>query len=85
MGLVNRVVSVDELLPYVTKYASTIAGNAPLTVASVKQIIGEITKDTIERDIEVCESLVKACFESEDYTEGRSAFKQKRKPAFNGR
>ena len=84
MGLVNRVVSVDELLPYVTKYASTIAGNAPLTVTSVKQIIGEITKDTIERDIEACESLVKACFDSEDYIEGRRAFKQKRKPAFNG-
>ena len=84
MGLVNRVVSVDELLPYVTEYVSAIAGNAPLTVTSVKQIIGEITKDTIERDIEVCESLVKACFDSEDYIEGRRAFKQKRKPAFNG-
>jgi enoyl-CoA hydratase len=85
MGLVNRVVSVDELLPYVTEYASTIAGNAPLTVASVKQIIGEITKDTIERDIEICESMVKACFDSEDYIEGRRAFKEKRKPAFSGR
>ena len=84
MGLINRVVSVDELLPYVTEYVSAIAGNAPLTVTSVKQIIGEITKDTIERDIEACESLVKACFDSEDYIEGRRAFKQKRKPAFNG-
>jgi len=84
MGLVNRVVSVDELLPYVTEYVSAIASNAPLTVTSVKQIIGEITKDTIERDIEACESLVKACFDSEDYIEGRRAFKQKRKPAFNG-
>lgn len=85
MGLVNRVVGVDELLPYVTEYASTIAGNAPLTVASVKQIIGEIAKDAVDRDTEICESLVKACFDSEDYIEGRRAFKEKRKPAFSGR
>ena len=85
MGLVNRVVSVDELLPYVSEHAATIAGNAPLTVASVKQIIGEITKDAVDRDIEICESLVKACFDSEDYIEGRRAFKEKRKPAFSGR
>ena len=85
MGLVNRVVSADELLPYVTEYASTIAGNAPLTVASAKQIIGEITKDADDRDNEICESLVNACFDSEDYIEGRRAFLEKRKPAFSGR
>jgi enoyl-CoA hydratase/carnithine racemase len=85
MGLVNRVVPLAELEPYVTEYASTIASNAPLTVTSVKRIVAEAMKEGSQRDLALCDRLVKACFDSEDYAEGRLAFKQKRKPLFKGR
>jgi enoyl-CoA hydratase len=42
-------------------------------------------KDPTERDIALCNRLVRRCFESEDYAEGRRAFKEKRKPQFKGR
>ena len=85
MGLVNRVVPEAELDAFVQDYADTIAGNAPLTVAAAKVVIGEMTKDPGERDLERADRMVAACFASEDYVEGRRAFMEKRKPAFTGR
>lgn len=85
MGLVNRVVENGELEFYVKDYAATIAANAPLTVDSIKFIVGEACKDELKRDMKRCEDLVDACFKSEDYKEGRAAFMEKRKPAFKGR
>src|SRR5918992_5593444 len=45
MGLVNRVVPDGELDSYVQNYAEMIGSNAPLTVNSVKYIVGEVLKD----------------------------------------
>ena len=84
MGLVNRVVPDGELEKYVKDYAETISGNAPLTVNSVKFIVGEVVKPESERDLKKCADLVAQCFASKDYTEGRTAFMEKRKPAFTG-
>ena len=85
MGLINRMVPQDELLAYVTQYAATIAANAPLTVASIKTIVGEIVKDPSLRNVALCDQLVAQCFNSADFTEGRTAFMEKRKPVFTGR
>jgi enoyl-CoA hydratase/carnithine racemase len=85
MGLVNRVLPDAELETYVRDYAATIAGNAPMTVASIKTLVGEMMKDGAERDMALCRKVVEDCFASEDYVEGRTAFMQKRKPVFKRR
>lgn len=84
MGLVNRIVPDAELETFVKSYAETIAGNAPLTVSAVKMAVAELLKDENERDMKSVAAAVKHCFDSKDYIEGRTAFMEKRKPAFTG-
>jgi enoyl-CoA hydratase len=84
MGLVNRVVPDDQVAAYVADYAQKITENAPLTVGSIKTIVGETQKDAAERDLARCAALVDACYASQDYIEGRRAFMEKRKPQFVG-
>ncbi len=64
--------------------AETIAGNAPLTISAVKMAVAELLKDENERDMGSVAAAVKHCFDSKDYIEGRTAFMEKRKPAFTG-
>jgi len=85
MGLVNRVLPDGELEAYVKDYAETIAGNAPLTVDSVKFMVAQALTDESKRDLKKCEDMVQACFASSDYIEGRQAFMEKRKPKFTGK
>jgi enoyl-CoA hydratase/carnithine racemase len=84
MGLVNRALPDAEVEKFVKDYADTISGNAPLTVNSVKYIVGEVLKDESERNLKRSADLVAQCFASNDYVEGRKAFMEKRKPAFTG-
>ena len=84
MGLVNRVVPDDQVATVVEETAQMIAANAPMTVDFVKYIVSQIVAPESETNLEECARRVQACFESEDYKEGRNAFMEKRKPNFVG-
>ena len=84
IGLVDFVVDKDSIEDRVKEYANTICNNAPLTVRAAKEAINEIYKDAGERDSARIQSMIDRCFDSEDYREGRLAFKEKRPARFKG-
>jgi enoyl-CoA hydratase len=84
MGLVNRVMPAAELESAVKSITDLISANAPLTIKAVKFAVAEAVKDETERDPARMTEMVEACFKSSDYTEGRTAFMEKRKPVFTG-
>jgi enoyl-CoA hydratase len=84
MGLVSRVIPVAEFDREVLAYAELVAENAPLTMSAAKRAIAEALKET-DGGLAAVQAMVDACFASNDFREGRTAFMAKRKPVFKGR
>jgi enoyl-CoA hydratase/carnithine racemase len=85
IGLITRVCEASELPALQAEYKKALAENAPITVRAGKAIIAEILKASPEIDHDKCRQFIRDCFESEDYSEGRRAFMEKRKPVFRGK
>ncbi|MDU6672063.1 MAG: enoyl-CoA hydratase-related protein, partial [Bradyrhizobium sp.] len=85
IGLIDRMMGNEELMPATLDIARTIAGNAPLAVQAAKITIAEVLKDESGRDMAAIKRIGDACMDSEDFREGRRAVMDKRKPVFKGR
>ncbi|MBB3181141.1 enoyl-CoA hydratase [Variovorax sp. Sphag1AA] len=83
MGLVD-VIAGKDAASETLELAITIADNAPLSVAAAKFFIDQVQKQPKERDEARMLEHMSRCMDSSDYREGRSAFMEKRKPAFLG-
>jgi enoyl-CoA hydratase len=83
-GLVNVLTASGEALPAARDLAGRIAGNAPLALAAVKEVLhvtqGLNDADAFARQDQITSRLAA----SEDVREGALAFAQKRAPVWHG-
>jgi enoyl-CoA hydratase/carnithine racemase len=86
MGLVNRVIPHDELLPEVRAYALELATRcSPRSLRAMKrQLYGNLFVDLSESIGEADREMVRS-FGTEDFREGVASFLEKRPPRFTGR
>jgi enoyl-CoA hydratase len=84
IGLVERVVPQDELLPAAKKLAHTIAQKAPLAIAACKRAINNGAHLPIADALEVEALEFGTLVNTNDFKEGTSAFLEKRKAAWKG-
>jgi len=85
IGLVNKVVPFDELMPTARQMAEQICSNAPLAVRAVKEAAIRGLRVDIRDGIAIEALLAQRVTTSEDTKEGTSAFLEKRKPQWKGR
>ncbi|HVO25090.1 MAG TPA: crotonase/enoyl-CoA hydratase family protein [Candidatus Margulisiibacteriota bacterium] len=85
MGLINKVVPPNQVMPEAHRFADIINSNGPLAVQAVKRSvlagIGLPPEQALEKEMEIGIPVSM----SEDCREGTKAFKEKRKPVFKGR
>jgi enoyl-CoA hydratase len=85
MGLVLQVLPDAELERYTADVINSLCENAPLSIANTKTILEEYVKAQGSPDIARMRAAIERCAKSADYSEGRHAFMEKRKPRFEGK
>ncbi|HKY28166.1 MAG TPA: enoyl-CoA hydratase [Pyrinomonadaceae bacterium] len=84
LGIVNRVVSPDELMPVVRELAERLRQAPPIPIAAAKQAVYSSQMSELDEMLRYESESQLRCFESGDAREGIRAFLEKREPTFRG-
>lgn len=85
IGLVNKVVPLEELMAEAKKMASKIIANAPIAVRLCKDAINRGMQVDIDKAVAIEAEDFGRCFASEDQKEGMTAFLERREKNFQNK
>jgi len=85
IGLINRILPQEELLPELEKIMVRIIKKSPLIMRYTIQAVNNGLCMTLKDGLALEANLFSMCANSEDMREGTDAFLNKRKPVFKGR
>ena len=85
IGLVNRVVSHDDLMDETMKLARKIASKPPLATRMTKRAVMQGLRSDFRSHLDYISSQLSLLSQTEDHREAASAFLERRKPEFRGR
>jgi enoyl-CoA hydratase len=85
IGLVNRAVAREALLPDALALARSIAEGAPLAVRGTKRSLAGALAVDLETQLDAEAREQALCYESLDLAEGLAAVRARRPPRFSGR
>jgi methylmalonyl-CoA decarboxylase len=87
VGILNHLVSTEELESFTYAMARQIASNAPLANRVMKEQMRLLADSYPLRTetFEYVQGLRRLVYDSSDYQEGKDAFLEKRKPVFQGK
>jgi enoyl-CoA hydratase/carnithine racemase len=85
IGLVNRIVPQEQVMPAAMELASTICKAAPLAVRAVKEAMMKGVNLTLTEGLQLEDALVISLLKTEDFAEGLKAFNEKRAPEYKAK
>jgi enoyl-CoA hydratase/carnithine racemase len=85
VGYANKVVPVEQLMPEAMAWAAKIAANAPLPTRALKTWTSQTLPKGPTEIGGIGRYMTDVIDHSEDWVEGRTAFKEKRAPKFKGK
>ncbi len=85
IGLVNRVAAPQELLGECRKLAAMICETGPIAIEQAKYAINHGLETDIATGLAIESNAYWVCIPTEDRLEGLAAFKEKRKPVYQGK
>ena len=84
IGLVEKVVPVEQLIPYAEDLAKRLA-RGPVAIGTIKKAINESLKMTLSSSLDYISRLQYQLCHTEDHEEAVTAWLEKRKAVFKGR
>jgi enoyl-CoA hydratase/carnithine racemase len=85
IGFVNRVVPDDQVLSAARAMAEAIIAGAPMFGTAAKQMVTAALGVSVEEGLRAADVAFEPVYNSEDGREGPLAFREKRKPNWQGR